>query len=185
LYQITLASTEAHINGIHTLQKENLKANLSSEEISSQGFVTCDHGLSLLSEMNTPYPHVICTHEDKVVGYALTMLREFRDRIEVLVPMFEKIDTLTFLNSPLKDARYYVMGQICVAKGHRGQGLFDRMYDYIKSNMADHFDYCITEIATENLRSRAAHKRVGFSDIHTYIDPSSEVSWEIVGLNLC
>ena len=47
---------------------------------------------------------------------ALVMLKEYRNEIEILKPLFNLVDTLIFDNNPLQEARYFVMGQICVDK---------------------------------------------------------------------
>jgi len=44
------------------------------------------------------------------------MLKEYRNEIEILKPLFNLVDTLIFDNNPLQEARYFVMGQICVDK---------------------------------------------------------------------
>ena len=180
IYEVTTASTTDHISGIHSLQKKNLKRSLTLEDIRSQGFVTCDHSVELLTRMNEPYSHVISLHNGEVVGYALVMLKTYKNDINILKSMFDQIDELSYHDQNVKDSKYFVMGQVCIDKDHRSQGLFDKMYQYMKSAMSDYFDYCITEIATENLRSRNAHKRVGFSDLHQYTDPKSQISWELV-----
>lgn len=180
MYEVTTASSSDHIFGIHSLQKLNLKVSLSDEEIDSQGFVTCDHTVELLTAMNSPYPHIIALDDQDIAGYALVMLESFRNDIPVLKSMFETMDDLQYRGKNLKNAHYFVMGQVCVAKDHRSQGLFDKMYSHLKETMRRHFDYCITEIATDNLRSRKAHSRVGFSELHSYIDSQSGQSWELV-----
>ncbi len=180
MYAITTVSDTSQIEGIHQLQKRNLKSSLTVDEISSEGFVTCDHTVSLLSRMNSPYPHVISLYRDQVVGYTLVMLEELREEIDVLVSMFDQIDTIIYKDSSLNGASYFVMGQVCISREHRSQGLFNQMYHHMKTIMRKDFDFCITEIATDNMRSRKAHRRVGFKHVHTYIDEMSGQSWELV-----
>ena len=74
---------------------------MSQEELITQGFVTVEHDLKLLKLMSTTYPHVIAKHEDKVVGYALVMLPDFADHIEILKPMFRQFNKVVFQNKKL------------------------------------------------------------------------------------
>jgi hypothetical protein len=90
------------------------------------------------------------------------------------------LDELEYEGKLVKDYRYYAMGQICVAEGYRGQGLFDGLYAKHKAELSDKFDLCITEIAKRNTRSLAAHKRVGFEIIHEYFDTTHPELWEVV-----
>ena len=65
-----------------------------------------------------------------VVGFALVMLSNFRNEIEVLIPMFERIDELV-----PKDKTYVIMGQICVDKNYRKQGIFRGLYDFYRTQL--------------------------------------------------
>ena len=79
-----------------------------------------------------PYTHSIALDEnDKVVGFALVMLKEYRNEIEILKHLLNLVDTLIFDNNPLQEARYFVMGQICVAKAARKQGVFSKLYAHL------------------------------------------------------
>lgn len=161
------------------LQRINLPTNISREESDEQGFVTVRHTEDLLSDMNTAEPQIIAKDGERVVGYALVMLSSFAERVPILLPMFELLDNLSFRGKKLADRAYYVIGQVCVAKSHRGQGVFDGLYDQHRRQMAGRYDYVITEIATRNRRSLRAHARVGFQTIHQYRAPDGE-EWDIV-----
>ena len=70
------------------------------------------------------------------------------------------------------------MGQVCVDKAYRGKGVFDMLYQHHKQVLKDRFDFVVTEISTNNLRSVRAHEKVGFKNIHTYKDAVDE--WSVV-----
>jgi len=88
--------------------------------------------------------------------------------------MFERLDA----NAEVKGRRYYVMGQICVAKAYRGQGVFDRLYAAHREHLRHRFDACVTEISVRNPRSLRAHARVGFEELERYRDAADE--WVVV-----
>ena len=117
------------ITGIYQLQKKNLPGALSEEERISEGFVTVDHELDLLQRMNERSSHVVAVHNEEVIGYALTMLKDFRHDIPILIPMFDEIDTLVYRGQPLVSAPYFIMGQICIDAPSRGKGIFRGLYN--------------------------------------------------------
>ncbi|MFT4758763.1 MAG: hypothetical protein ACI9XO_001480 [Paraglaciecola sp.] len=178
----TTANSDLDLDQILILQKENRPKNLSPQEIKAQGFVTVEHDFRLLKRMNSPHPHIIAKADNQVVAYALVMLSELRDDIPVLVPMFEKIDKLMVEGQPMSDFSYVVMGQVCVAKTCRGQGVFGGLYQKMAEEMKGDFDYIITEIATRNTRSIRAHEREGFTTLLEFDDGVED--WAIVGLKI-
>jgi len=175
----TLVSLEDELKQILQLQKENLRQHITEAEMRSQGFVTLHHDLNALQQMHELAPSVIIRDEDHVVAYALTMLRECRQLTPDLEPMFGLLDHLSWNNKLLSDYRFYVMGQVCIAKAYRGRGLFDELFKHHKKIYQPRFDLFITEIATRNVRSMRAHERVGFKTIHVHRDELDE--WAVVG----
>ncbi|WP_338646589.1 GNAT family N-acetyltransferase [Flavobacterium sp. KS-LB2] len=167
------ASTLDELEQIRTLQLQNSSQNISSEEKLQEGFVTVQHSVALLEQMNSACAHIVSKDNDIVVGFALVMLSSFRNEIEVLIPMFERIDELV-----PKDNTYVVMGQICVDKNYRKQGIFRGLYHFYKEELHHEFDYLITEVATINLRSMQAHEAIGFKIIDTYQEDG--IVWNIM-----
>lgn len=163
-------ATPADLPSIITLQSANLKENLSLEEVKEQGYVTVVHDLALLEEMNRPHPHIIAKDGGEVVGYALVMTLEMRDRIPILVDMILEIDQTKYQGELMKGKNYVIVGQVCVAKGYRGQGVFSDMYSYYKKVMQPHFDYIVTGISMDNARSLNAHKKCGFEILSVFED---------------
>ena len=178
MVRYTTATTQEELQQILDLQESNLSITVTQEEAQEQGFVTVHHNMEILSAMNQKYQHVIAKDGDQVVGYALVMLQEFSDEISVLSPMFTKINTLFFKNQALTDLSYFVMGQVCVAKGYRGQGVFNGLYQQMKKEMGSLFDCIVTEIATRNTRSMRAHEKIGFEVVDIFSTEKEE--WAIV-----
>ena len=174
----TLVSTTEELQQILQLQKENHIRHIGETDMQSQGFVTMRHTLGILQQMHNLAPSVIIKDSNKVVAYALTMLRECRQLMRDLEPLFTLVDVLSWNNKLLTDYRFYVMGQICVAKEYRGRGLFDELYHHHKKIYQQQFDLFLTEISTRNQRSVRAHKRVGFKTICTHRDNLDE--WDVV-----
>lgn len=175
---VTIVTLNTDIQQILMLQSENLENQITSEEAKNQGFVTVVHDLELLCEMNEVEPSVIAKYNEKVVGYCLSMPRIFKSKIAVLKPMFEQIDRHSFEGKALKDCNYLIMGQVCVAKGFRGMGIFDKMYAEMQKRLSTKYDFLITEVASRNIRSLRAHQRVGFEILYRYADDLE--NWELL-----
>ncbi|MEM8527515.1 MAG: GNAT family N-acetyltransferase [Bacteroidota bacterium] len=175
----TTASTDQDLHQILALQQLNLPKNISIEESRTQGFLTVEHDFEILKSMNEACPHIIAKVEEQVVGYTLVMLEQFKDRIPILVPMFEKVNQLAWNNCIIGEMEYFIMGQVCVEKAWRGKGIFSGLYRQMKTELAERFDCIITEIATRNTRSMRAHEKVGFEVLEIYEGEIEE--WAIVG----
>ena len=178
MLNITTTSGTKDLEQILILQDANLSRNLPKEEILSQGFVTVNHTLEMLELMHKLAPSIIIKDDNNVVAYALTMLCECKNLVPELESMFQGFDSLQWKGKPLNEYDYYVMGQICIDKAYRGQGLFELLYNKHKDVYQSEFDFIITEVATRNTRSMNAHKRIGFETIDTYKDHIDE--WEVV-----
>lgn len=175
----TTVTSEKELTKILQLQEKYLVSNITdSGELKSQGFLTVQHTHELLQQMHSLAPSIIIKDGDEVVAYALVMLRECRKLVPALIPMFDSFDHLQWQGKSLSQYSFYIMGQICVAKEYRGQGLFDMLYHKHREVYQLQFGFIVTEVATRNTRSMRAHERVGFTTIHTYQDELDH--WAVV-----
>ena len=71
----TTAKSNEEIQQILELQKSNLAQNLTSEQITTQGFVTVNHSFDTLKKMNSIEQSIIAKDNDRVIGYLLAMTR--------------------------------------------------------------------------------------------------------------
>ena len=183
MIQYTIAQTLDDLQQIQHLQKANLSNNIDTSTRQNEGFVTVEHSVELLEEMNAPYPHVIAKHGDQVVGYTLVMLRSMSDKIPILFDMFEQINNLTYKGQNLGESNYFIMGQVCIDKAYRRMGIFKKLYSHLSKQMSKHFDFIVTEVALSNKRSLDAHKSIGFEVINTHTGISGE-QWVMIILTL-
>ena len=175
IYEAT--SSEQDLLQILQLQRANLPNKLSSEEAEDQGFVTIEHDLPTLQALSGSYGHVVAKSGDTniVVGYALIMLPEHGDLVPFLRPIMKEFENVPLDGKLVQDHKYCIMGQICIAKEFRGQGIFPGLYEKMKSilttkettadeghDTAAQYDYIITGVHRRNMRSRRAHEKVGF-----------------------
>lgn len=172
------AQNDEDLKQILALQQQNLYKNISPETQVKEGFVTVEHSLEKLQLMQSSLPQIIAKDNEKVVGYALVMSVALGEVIPELVSMFELFGQLSWNNRPINSYSYYVMGQICVAESHRGQGVFDGLYEAHKRLMSAQYELCITDVAIRNTRSMRAHERVGFEIIHRFEDALD--IWDVI-----
>ncbi len=171
------ATSNEELHQILALQNINLPTLISEEIKQREGFLTVQHTFELLKTMNDACAHTIAKSNGKVIGYALSMVKEFKNDIDVLKPMFQHIDE--HLNPKVN---YIVMGQICVDKAHRKQGVFRGLYHTMKQNLKDEYDIIVTEVDKKNIRSLNAHNAIGFTELVTY--HSNNQDWILICLDL-
>jgi len=179
--QLGIAQTEEDLHQILRLQKLNLKNEISEQTKKEQGFLTVNHKIEELRLMLRTTPQIVAKENGQIIAFALAMLPDLGKLIADLNPMFMILEGLSWNSKSLKSYQYYVMGQICVDAGFRGQGIFDQLYQKHREIYSANYDLCITEISTSNTRSQKAHERVGFKTIHTHLDHVDNwnvVAWE-------
>jgi len=178
--QIIIREAELNdLEGILLLQNANLARDLTREEIQSQGFVTIKHSYDQLKKLNDYEKHIIAKDKEKVIGYVLAMTQQSKFDIPIIIPMFNVFSNIMYADKKITDYNFIVVGQVCIDKNYRGQGIFDKCYNEYKKYYKDTYDFAITEIASTNIRSLNAHKRIGFKEIHHYEGPD-KTEWVIV-----
>jgi ribosomal protein S18 acetylase RimI-like enzyme len=168
----------SELEGIKKLQEENLKKNLPDDEAETEGFVTAEYTIEFLQTLHEAGPSIIAIEDDQIVGYALVAAKSIRNQHELLSDLFDCIDKITYRGSILKNARYVVVGQLCVAKNYRGLGLVHQMYQHFKKSLSGEYDCCITDVAENNPRSLKVHLKTGFQVIARFGYAGS--NWDIV-----
>lgn len=168
-------STDDEIIQVLQLQKQNLPDALSDFEKDKEGFLTVIHTFNILKQMNNVCAHCIAKHNNKVVGYTLSMHPKFADEIEILKPMFNEISKIISGN-----LNYIIMGQVCIDKVYRKKGIFKGLYSFMKQELNSLYDTIITEVDAKNLRSLNAHLAVGFEIVKTY--KANNHQWHIINL---
>jgi len=167
------AITDEELYQILELQRRNI--SISEEEKQKEGFITVKHDFEILKTMNNKCAHTIAKNNGSVIGYALSMVKQFKEEIAVLKPMFKEIE-----NSVDSNLSYITMGQICIDKAFRKQGVFRGLYNAMKEHVKHEFDVIITEVDRKNTRSLNAHQAIGFELLKTYKSNNQEwvlLSW--------
>ncbi|MEM9929762.1 MAG: GNAT family N-acetyltransferase, partial [Bacteroidota bacterium] len=175
--RITLARKKTELKQIMQLQEKNHLDAVDAATAADQGFVTAVHDYAVLEAMNNAAATVIAKDGTTVVGYALTMKRQFANDVPALTELFERQDNAVHRGERLGDLEYLVMGQICVAEAARGQRLADRMYKYMRSCYSLHYPYLVTAVDARNTRSMRVHERVGFEELVRFTSATTGKDW--------
>lgn len=166
------------LKGISKLQKANLRKNISTEEAAEQGFVTAQYTLAFLAKMHKASPAIVAKVDREIVAYALVALRKEALGHPLLLDLVQQIDKCVYREQKLENVDYVIVGQLCVAKNYRGKGLSQQLYLKFKACYAHNFTYCITDVASNNKPSLAAHQKIGFETIASL--NYGGIAWDIV-----
>jgi len=178
MLKATLVTANEELLQIHRLNQQNIRQNISPHERAVEGFVSWLYPVQLLQQINELAPAVIVKDKNDVIAYALTTLIEARAFHPDLDTMFGNLEAVSYKDKPLFSYRFYCMGQICIAKKYRGQGIVNMLYQKHKEIYSPQYDFILTEISTANSRSIKAHEKIGFDSIYTYKDQMDE--WVVV-----
>lgn len=174
------ANSDENIRQILDLQKRNLKKYLSDAEKESQGFVTAEHTFEQLKKINDAESCVIITDNGQVVAYAIAMLESAAKDMPVFDDLFSTVAGLAYKGRPMTKYKYIFVGQLCIDKNYRGQGLAEKLYAFYKEELKEKYDFAVTDISEHNPRSLKAHQKSGFEVIHAFYDSFTESNWNIV-----
>lgn len=181
MLRAALVTSEDELVQIHQLNQKNLKTNLDELTRREEGFVTWLYPLQFLKQMHQLAPSVIVKDGNKVAGYALTTLKETRAFHPDLLAMFHNLGPVQYNQRPLHSYNFYCMGQICIAKEYRGKNIVAMLYEKHKEVYSSQYEFLLTEISANNVRSLKAHNRIGFQPVYTYKDDLDE--WKVVVWN--
>ena len=173
-----LAATDQELIQIADLSNANRSDNISAEEKAAEGFVSWVYTPEILRTINAIAPSVIVMDEDVLAGYAITLTSECIDAYPAAAPTYTHAAPLHFKGRALGEQRFYLMGQICVAKVWRGQGIVGALYNGHRQFYGPQFDALVTEISMANPRSLKAHQKVGFETIDRHYENGHD--WAVV-----
>ena len=181
MVSIGIVESEEDVLAIKALQYDNLRHNVSIEKQKSDGFVTNEYDVEFLRKINRTAPSIIAKDStSKLIGYALTILPENASDSPAINDLVSLINQTEYKGKSTKTYKYYIMGQVCIADGFRGERIFDRMYDKHRELYGNSYDLLITDISEKNVRSFRAHLRVGFEVLHSYKGHLTDEIWHVV-----
>ncbi len=175
---LKLVETTQELIGLKKLQTNNLRKIIGEEEAMKEGFVTSEYELNLLQQMHAIHPSIIVKEGEEVVGYTIVTNKAVYGAHPELDHLFNTLDATEYKGAILKNSNYILIGQVCVAKTHRGQGWVAKMYEYYKNLHAKNYPYLVTDISQANKRSIRMHQKIGFETIGVIEQVGT--GWDIV-----
>lgn len=175
---VKTVTTQKELQQILALQAQNLGKNLSPNEAAVQGYVTAEYTLSFLAEMHQNTPSIIAKDGDQVVGYSLVFAPANGINHHLINDLILNINKCSYKDQQITIADYVLVGQLCVSKDYRGHSLSKSLYTEFKNTYSNNYKYCITDVASNNLRSLKAHEQMGFVVIDTLNYDNKD--WKII-----
>jgi ribosomal protein S18 acetylase RimI-like enzyme len=175
---LKLVETTQEIIGLKQLQTNNLRRLIGEEEAMKEGFVTSEYELSLLQKMHAIHPSIIVKEGDEVVGYTIVTNKAVYGEHPEVDHLLNTLNKTMYKGVLLNEVPYILVGQVCVAKSHRGQGWVPAMYDYYQQLHAKEYTYLVTDISQANKRSIKMHQKIGFETIGVIEQVGT--GWDIV-----
>ncbi|KAI9345664.1 hypothetical protein BDR26DRAFT_856417 [Obelidium mucronatum] len=166
--RIALASTSTHVEQIKALQMANLRRLLPVEVQETEGFVTAEYTLEFLQQIHKSTPAIVAladvNGEEQVVGYVIAATKEESLQHDLLKDLVGTVDArCQYDGKPMKDIRYIVVAQLCVAKAFRGQRLAQKMYERYSLEYHERgYEMAMTDVAHDNAKSLKTHKYAGW-----------------------
>jgi ribosomal protein S18 acetylase RimI-like enzyme len=176
-----LAVTDQELIQIADLSNANRSDNISAEEKAAEGFVSWVYTPEILRTINAIAPSVIVMDEDILAGYAITLTPECLKTYPAATPTYNHAAPIPFKGRTLGEQGFYLMGQICVAKAWRGQGIVGALYLGHRQYYSPHYYALVTEISMANPRSLKAHQKIGFETIDRHYENGHD--WAVVAWN--
>lgn len=146
------------------------QVNSISEDDKNDGFITTAFSQKQLAELIERENGLsVAIKENKVVAYAMAASWGYWSQWPMFAHMVEGLAELQYAEQTLSIDNSYQYGPVCVDKSLRGEGVFEKIFDYSLKSMADRYPILITFINKTNSRSYNAHTRkAGLDVIHEF-----------------
>lgn len=171
-------NSDEELEQIAKLSNANQLANLNGEVKNKEGFVTWLYDVDTLRVLHEISPSVVVKDGDKVIGYALVLLKKSAAHYQPFAKTLEILNPIPYKDKPLAEYNYYFMGQICVDIDYRGQGVVNQLYQFHQEQLSSRYDFLLTEVSVNNPRSQRAHEKVGFETI--YVSEDETDRWNVI-----
>ncbi|MCP4325597.1 MAG: GNAT family acetyltransferase [Alteromonadales bacterium] len=152
----------ATVNNVKEVLSLHYKYQIDSisEEDKDDGFITTafteEHLTNLIQNESGLF---IASIDNKIVAYAMAASWDFWVQWPMFEYMVNNLDDSTCLNQKITVDNSYQYGPVCVDKSVRGLGVFEKLFSFALSEMAEKYPIMVTFINKINPRSFQAHTR--------------------------
>jgi len=131
-----------------------------SEDDKADGFITTaftkTHLSSLIQNENGLF--IACV-DNKIVAYVMAASWDYWSQWPMFQFMIENLHDSTCHEQAITKTNSYQYGPVCVDKTVRGQGVFEKIFNFSLSKMSKRYPIMVTFINKTNKRSYEAHTK--------------------------
>jgi hypothetical protein len=152
------AALASDIDGILTLQAQNLYTNLTEAE-RANGFVTTpflSEQIEVLLRQNGAF---VAIKEGSVLGYAFAGSWDYFSQWPIFPYMVSRFPQLKFQGVAINMENTFQYGPVCIDQTLRGQGILPKLFETMRLSFASRYPIGMTFINQRNPRSLSAHTR--------------------------
>jgi hypothetical protein len=161
-------ATKRHIAGLLALQEKYLFTNLSEAE-REQGFVTTPFSVPQIEQLLKEKSIFVAVSQGKVVAYTYAGTWAYFSQWAIFPYMESLLPSWKFKNTALTTENTFQYGPVCVDMAYRGSGLFEQIFEAMRTKMHERFPIGITFINQVNQPSYKAHtKKLGLTVMDTF-----------------
>ncbi len=144
------------IEGVLALQELYLVSNLSEEE-KKFGFVTTPFTIEQLTEVINQGGLFLAKDGDRIIAYIFAAGWDFFSQWPIFSYMITLFPDLNFSNFDINTTNSFQYGPICIDKKYRGQGLINKLFEFMRIHMLKKYPLSLTFINKTNIPSTKAH----------------------------
>ena len=148
-------ATYSDIDGVLRLQELNLLQNIPDNEKAS-GFVTTPFTIAQIEESIDLDGLFVAEENNNIIGYAFAASWDYFSQWAIFPYMVSRFDLANY-RFPITAQNSFQYGPICIDVNHRGSGLFQELFEYMRIEMQSRFPIGVTFINQINQRSFLAH----------------------------
>ena len=153
---LSLASIN-DINAVLTLHSLYQIDSINKND-KADGFITTAFTEAHLKRLITHEAGLFIAKQDnKIVAYAMAASWAYWSAWPIFAHMIKTLPTLTYQGQTLSMENCYQYGPVCVDKAVRGEGIFEKIFEFALQAMSQRYPILITFINKQNPRSYAAH----------------------------
>ncbi|MFT5320404.1 MAG: hypothetical protein ACI934_000540 [Pseudohongiellaceae bacterium] len=163
----TATMLESDLLPISTIQSENLRENLASDQL-EDGYLSIAFSENEFKSFNGDLGVVVAREQDKVVAYSCFSSAAFNKQFPIIGQIIANLSSYIIPGTEQQpaEAKTCVYGPACIAADFRGQNILARMFSYgekLAKNAG--FFFCVSFISLENQRSLKAHLKLPFQKV--------------------
>jgi RimJ/RimL family protein N-acetyltransferase len=180
--ELRIAADLKDFEAICDLEKRNFVETLEPDFATKYGFTSVLHTPEELAAMSEHLDQIIAVNkkDGSIIGYLLTLPAKVRTRALNFYCSLDLVSSrrVKYGGIPLVGYKF-VTTSVCVELAYRGQGICQKMYDFLRKRLHDEFQMAVAYIAPDNNRSIRAHQKVGFIVIGHTPAIFHDISWVV------